>query len=226
MLSNSVGAKILRFIGILFMSLTAGFTVLGGAGTTCVALLPENWGPSMAKLAGLQWLYILYVIVTIAIGVLGIRAVVKLVKGHKDGYKATMIALVAGVLVGALHMYTSRTFRGSSMPVDAVVYMTVLTLVIFLIFRIPAIWKGVDYSKAPRKEKKTSAGVANIVVGVLCLNIQTLMASTHTFNGVNYGNAYSTAMIISAVVCFIIGLQLLVPFKKVTLAIKERVHSN
>ena len=150
---NSIFSKILRFIGIFFMSLTAGFTILGGAGTTCAALLPTKWD-SMAPLAPYQWLYILYVIVTIAIGVLGIRAVVKLVKGHKDGYKATMIALVAGVLVGGLHIYTSRMLRGSSMPVDAVVYTTVLTLVIFLLFRIPPIWKGVDYYKSSTQGKE------------------------------------------------------------------------
>lgn len=210
MKSTSVFAKILRFLGIFFMSLTAGFTILGGAGTTCAALLPTKW-ESMAPLAPFQWLYILYVIVTIAIGVLGIRAVVKLVKGHKDGYKAAMIALIAGVLVGGLHIYTSRLLRGSSMPVDAVVYTTVLTLVIFLILRIPPIWKGVDYAKAPRKEKKTSAGVSSIVVGAFCLTIQHFMASTHTWNGVNYANAYQTTMIISAAVCAIIGIALIVP---------------
>ena len=92
-------AKFLRFLGIVFMSLTAGFTVLGGAGTTCAALAPTNW-ESMAPLAPYQWLYIVYVIVTIAIGILGIRAVVRLVKGTMDSYKAALIALIAGTVVG------------------------------------------------------------------------------------------------------------------------------
>ena len=63
------------------MSLTAGFTVLGGAGTSCAALAPTNW-ESMAPLAPFQWLYILYVILTIAIGILGIRAVVLPCQGY------------------------------------------------------------------------------------------------------------------------------------------------
>ena len=225
MSTNSVFSKILRFIGIFFMSLTAGFTILGGAGTTCAALLPTKWD-SMAPLAPYQWLYILYVIITIAIGVLGIRAVVKLVKGHKDGYKATMVALIAGVLIGGLHIYTSRMLRGSSMPVDAVVYTTVLTLVIFLLFRIPPIWRGVDYSKAPRKEKKISAGMSSIVVGVLCLSIQFLMAPTHTWDGINYAAAYSTSMIISAIACIFLGLVLLTPFERISLTFKEKVQTH
>ncbi len=221
---TSFFSKFLRFLGILFMSLTAAFTILGGAGTSCAALLPTKWD-SMAPLAPFQWLYILYVIVTIAIGVLGIRALVKLVKGHKDGYKAALIALIAGVLVGGLHMYTSRMLRGSSMPVDAVVYTTVLTLVLFLLIRIPPIWKGVDYSKAPRKEKKIAAGVSSIAAGVLCLTIQYFMAGTHTWSNVNYADAFHATMILAAIVCSLVGIALIVPAKSTVILIKEKIHS-
>lgn len=224
MTPNSIFSKILRFLGILLMSLTAAFTVLGGAGTSCAALLPTKW-ESMAPLAPFQWLYISYVIITIAIGVLMVRAVVKLVKGHQDGYKAALFTLIAGVLIGGLHIYTSRMLRGSSMPVDAVVYMTVLTLVFFLVIRIPPIWKGVDYSKAPRKEKKIAAGVSSIVAGVFCLTIQYFMAATHTWSDVNYADAFHATMILSAVVCSLVGFALVIPVKNIVVTIKEKIHS-
>lgn len=200
-------AKFLRFVGILLMSITAGFTILGGAGTSCAALFPTKWD-SMAPLAPFQWLYILYVIVTIAIGVMGIRAVVMLVKGKPGSYKAALTALILGVVVGIIHIITSRSLRGSSMPVDAVVYMTVLTLAVFLIFRIPGIWQGIDYTRAPRKEVKKSGGAAAIVVGMLCLTIQFFMASTHTWNGVNFADAFHATMSIvgSAFILFGSGL--------------------
>lgn len=201
-------AKFLRFFGILFMALTAAFTVLGGVGTSCAALFPTKWD-SMAPLAPYQWLYILYVLVTTAIGVLGIRAVVMLAKGKKGAYKAALIALVLGVVVGIIHILTSRALRGSSMPVDAVVYITVLTLVIFLIFRIPAIWAGVDYEKAPRKESKKSGGAAAIVVGVLCLTIQFFMAPTHTWGGVNYSDAFHATMTLTGIALLLTGAGLL-----------------
>ena len=38
---NSFFAKFLRFIGIVLMALTGGFTLLGGVGTTCAALAPK-----------------------------------------------------------------------------------------------------------------------------------------------------------------------------------------
>jgi len=218
---ESSNAKVLRFIGILFMALTAGVTVMAGVGTSCVAFAPNNWGESMAKIAPYQWLYILYVLVTIAIGVLGIRAVVMLTKGRQGAYKASLTALVLGLVVGVLHVFTSRSLRGSSMPADGIVYITVLTLVIFLIFRIPAIWSGVDYSKAPRKEGKKSGGAAAIITGALCLTIQFFMAPTHTWGGVNYGDAFHTTMTVVGSLLMITGV-LLVIWKPASYTVAER----
>ena len=69
MSTNSFFAKFLRFIGIALMGLTAAFTLLGGAGTTCVAINPTGFGESMAPLAKFQWLYVLFVLAGVAIGV-------------------------------------------------------------------------------------------------------------------------------------------------------------
>jgi hypothetical protein len=194
---NSWWARLLRIVGIVFMSLTALFTLLGGAGTSCVALNPTGFGDTFAPIARFQWLYILFVIVTVAIGVMGVRAVVLLVKGRKNAYRYSLIALMAGTVVGAVHMAFSRALRGgSSMPVDMVVYTTVVTLVLFLIFRIPVIWQGVDFAR-PEGEKKTgkqAAAIALSATGLLSLTIQFLMAPTHTINGFNYADVWHTAL--------------------------------
>ena len=194
---NSWWARLLRIVGIVFMSLTALFTLLGGAGTSCVALNPTGFGDTFAPIARFQWLYILFVIVTVAIGVMGVRAVVLLGKGRKNAYRYSLIALMAGTVVGAVHMAFSRALRGgSSMPVDMVVYTTVLTLVLFLIFRIPVIWQGVDFSR-PEGEKKTgkqAAAIALGATGLLSLTIQFLMAPTHTINGFNYADVWHAAL--------------------------------
>lgn len=204
MKSDSGLAKFLRFFGILLISLTAAFTVMGGIGTSCAALFPTNW-ESMAPLAKMQWLYILFVLVTTAIGILMIRAIVRLVRGKADGYKSALITLVLGIVIGIIHILTSRNLRGSSMPVDAVVYMTVLTLVVFLLFHLPPVWKGVDYSKAPRKERRKTGGAASIVTGAICLSIQFMMASTHTWNGVNYADAFHATLTVIGIALLVLG---------------------
>jgi hypothetical protein len=203
MAHNSFFAKFLRFIGIVLMALTGGFTLLGGAGTSCAALFPANYD-SMAALAPFQWLYILFVLVGVALGIMGIRATVLLIKGTDKAYRDSMIVLLAGVVVGFIHIFASRALRGKSMPVDAVVYTTVLTLIVFLLFRIPGLWQGVDFSKGERKSNTTAGGAAAIMLGLMTLTIQFTMADTHTWNGINYADAFhiSLTLIGTALVLF------------------------
>jgi len=210
---NSFFAKFLRFIGIVLMALTGGFTLLGGIGTSCAAFNPTGFGESMAPLASFQWLYILFVLAGVAIGVWGIWATVKLVKGTSDSYKMSMQALVAGVVVGFIHIYMSRMLRGKSMPVDAVVYTTVLTLVVFLLFRIPGIWQGVNFDKSG--SNRTAGGAAAIILGALTLTIQYTMGSTHTWGGVNYADAFNTGMTLAGIGLLLLGAGILLSVDKV-----------
>ena len=212
MSTNSSFAKFLRFIGIVLMALTGGFTLLGGVGTTCAALAPTNFG-SMAALAPFQWLYILFVIAGIALGVMGIRATIMLIKGADKSYSDALVALIAGVVVGFIHIYMSRMLRGSSMPVDAVVYTTVLTLVIFLLFKIPAVWQGVDFAKAKAEKNKPAGGVAAIILGIMTLTIQYTMGATHTWGGVNYADAFNTSMTAAGIGLLLLGAALFVPWE-------------
>lgn len=193
MSTNSFFAKFLRFIGIVLMALTGGFTLLGGIGTFCAAVFPQKYD-SMTGLIPYQWLYILFMLGTIAIGVWGLWAAIKLIRGMDDSYKMSLQALIAGVLVGGFHIYMSRMLRGKSMPVDAVVYTTVLTLAVFLLFKIPGIWQGVDFAKAKAKDNKPAGGTAAILLGALTLSIQYLMASTHTWDGINYADAFNISL--------------------------------
>ncbi len=209
MSTNSFFAKFLRFIGILLMGLTGGFTLLGGIGTTCAALFPTKY-ESMTALAPFQWLYILFVVAGVALGVWGIWATIKLVKGTSDSYLMSLQALIAGVLIGGIHIYMSQMLRGKSMPVDAVVYTTVFTLAVFLILRIPFIWQGVDFSKGNTKSNLPAGGAAAIMLGLMTLTIQYTMGSTHTWGGVNYADAFNTSMMGIGIGLLLLGTGLLI----------------
>jgi len=121
-----------------------------------------------------------------------------LIKGAKTAYKNALIALLLGTVLNAIHMFASRSLRGSSMPVDAVLYTNVLTLLVFLFLRLPGIWQGVNFEK-PAGDKPTdnlAAAIALGAAGLLTLTIQFLMASTHTIGGVNYADAWQVSMTI------------------------------
>ncbi len=170
---DSVFSKILRWVGIVLMGLTSLFTLMGGIGTVCAALFPENFAAdseAMAALIGWEWLYIIFMLVTTAIGVMMVRATVLLIKGTANAYRDTIISLVAAVVVGFIHIYASRTIRGGSMPVDMVTYTAVFTLIVFLIFRIPFIWQGVNFEK-PAGAKNDNGPAAAAASGAWRINV-------------------------------------------------------
>lgn len=215
MSTNSSFARFLRFIGIVLMALTGGLTLLAGIGTACVALKPTGFGETMASLAPFQWLYILFMLAGIALGALGIRATIMLTKGAEKSYRDALTALIAGGILGFIHIYASRALRGNSMPVDAIVYVTVLTLVIFLLFKIPTIWQGVDFVKAKAEANRKAGGTAAILLGIATLTIQYTMGPTHTWSNVNYADAFNTAMTMAGGGLLLLGAGLMVEWRRV-----------
>ena len=209
MSTNSSLARFLRFAGILLMALTAGLTLLGGVGTSCVAFKPLGFGETMARLAPFQWLYVVFVVVGIVLGALGIRATVMLIKGRDKSYREALLLLIAGVAAGAVHIAASRSLRGSSMPVDAVVYTTILTLLVFLLFRIPSIWQGVDFSRGDAKSNRPAGGAVAIVFGLLALTIEHMMGPSHTWSNVNYADTFNASMTGMGLLCLLFGCALL-----------------
>jgi len=115
-----------------------------------------------------------------------------LIRGTKNAYRAALIALLLGVAVNAIHLLASRALRGASMPVDAVLYANVLTLIVFLLLRLPGVWQGVNFEKSSsdRQTGRFAAAIALGAAGLLTLTIQFPMASTHTINGVNYADVW------------------------------------
>jgi len=225
---NTWWGKTLRFIGILLMGITALFTIAGGLGTTCVALNPTGFGDSMAKLAPFQWLYILFVIVTTGIGVMAARTVFLLAKGKPNSYRAAITALVLGIVIGIIHILASRALRGKSMPVDAVVYTTVLTLAVFLFFRIPGIWQGVDYTNGSSDDNtgKLSAAITLLVTGILTLTVQHWAGPTHTWDGTNWAAAFLTTSIMLGLGQILGGIALLIPRRKSEVTVSRPIAQD
>mgnify|MGYP001090967415 CR=1 FL=1 len=200
--------KFLRSLGILLMGITGAVTLLGGVGTTCVALNPEKY-ESMKAIASLQWLYLLYVLVGVALGLVGIRATILLVKGRENAEKSALFTLIAGVVVGGVHMATSRALRGSSMPVDGVVYITALTLVVFLLFQLPRLKEMALFKKDFAEKSDNAGGMTAITIGLLTLGVQYWAGPTHLMGGTNYADAFHNALTISGASLILLGIGLI-----------------
>ena len=199
--------KFLRFIGILFLGIIAALTLLSGVGTTCVALDAAQY-EGMEAIAQYQWLYIFYVLAAIAIGVIGVRATISLVRGKDNAYRDALIVLVLAVVTGGVHMATSRTLRttGSSMPLDFIVYATVFTLVIFLLFGLPKIKQLVEFENGSDNSKTAAGGMTAIIAGMLFLSVHMWAGPTHIFDGINLADAFHTNMMITGGILLMAGL--------------------
>ncbi len=205
-------AKLLRIIAIIFMGITAVFTLMAGIGTTCVALAAEKFSASMALIAPYKWVYVLFVILTTAVGVMMVRATVLIIKSKDNAFRSSMLSLILGIVIGVIHMIVSRAIRGKSMPTDGVVYFTVLTLILFLIYRIPALWKEIDFSKpAGKNTGRTAAAFTLFLCGGAVLTAPYWGAATHTFipGGTNWANAWPLQMNLIGSFLWICGIGIL-----------------
>lgn len=188
---NGGGAKFLRVVGIILMSLATAFNLMGGIGSSCIAFFAEKFGPDFGAIIPYKWLYQLLVVLTTAAAVYGIYATVGLIKGTKRAYRDTLVSLLVVLVLTIVQIVASRTLRGKSQPNDMRLYITVFTLLVFLVLRIPKLWQGVNFDKGARKGGGGLViGISLMLCGLFTLLSPAMFAGTHTFGGLNYADVW------------------------------------
>jgi len=95
------------------------------------------------------------------------------------------------------------------MPVDGVVYINVLTLVIFLLFQIPKVKEMSLFDKEVVDDATASGGMTAFAAGVLVLSVQMWAGPTHLLDGINYADAFHNALLGIGSVLVVFGLALI-----------------
>ena len=184
--------------------------LLGGIGTSCVALDAAKYGEKMAPLASYQWLYMAFVILTTGAGLAGIWSVVGLVRKKNWGYNRALWSLLAGSIVGGVHMVVSNTLRGSSAPANMVFYFTVFTLLVFLIVRLTPAGKSTLWNKPSNPDDPLIEGGAALVsCGLLILSTPIWAMPTHILVGQNWVNQLLIPLLLVGGMMMFYGLWLL-----------------
>ena len=91
------------------------------------------------------------------------------------------------------------------MPKDYIVYATGLTLIFFLLFRIPGIWQQINLDEHDDHVAGLGAGAAHIVGGIATLTVQFWAGSTHIINGINYADVWHTPLTIIGWLALLLG---------------------
>lgn len=169
-----------RIIALVLMGLTVFFTLTGGIGTTCVALGAENY-ESMAGLVPYKPLYQVLVVISIATGIWGIPAMIALVRGAIHAYRNAIIVLVVGAVTSGIQTVVSQSVRGSSAPANMRFAVTVFTLIVFLLFLLPPLWRKMRFDQPLKGNTARTAGGASFAIcGLLTLSAPLWVAQTHS----------------------------------------------
>jgi hypothetical protein len=206
---NKTG-KVVRIVAIVMIGMTAAMNLLGGIGTTCAAF-SNNVGYRMAfiELMDYRWLYQILVVTTILVGLAGIWATFRLVRGSPHIYRDILIILVVGTILGGVQYFASMALRGKAAPANVKFYLNVLTLVLFLVFRLPGIWNKLDLtSPGGKTETRTGVGLAAIVIGLLTLTIFMWAGPSHTFFNQNWTYVLFVPLILVGSGCTLWGVWL------------------
>jgi len=207
---NKTG-KIIRIGAIVFLGMTAAMNLLGGIGTTCVAF-SSNVGFRMAfkELMDYRWVYQALVVITVLIGLAGIWATIRLVRGGPSIYRNILIILLVGSIFAGVQYFTSMALRGKAAPANVKFYINILTLVIFLLVRLPGVWKKIDFT-APggKNETRTGMGLAAIVTGITTSTIFFWAGPSHTFLQTNWTYVLKIPLLILGTGLILLGIKLL-----------------
>ena len=182
----STASRIIRILGIILFAITAFFNLMGGIGTACVALNPTRWSPAMAKLAPYQWLYILLMIGATVVSVWGIAVTIGLARGKRHAYRDALIVLALSALSAGVQTFVSIALRGKGAPQNMRFYITTFTLIVFLILRLPPIWKLIGGFERGGGDAATTGGLAAFAGGLVVLT--TLLWATPTHIGPDGAN--------------------------------------
>ncbi len=177
--------KLLRIIAYILMGITAILTLLGAVGSVCISWWPEKY-TRLAVIAPYKGVYQVATIFTFLAAFIGMSAFVGMIRGKKRAYNAAIGALLLGLATAGVKMYFSQRLRGSTMPTDIRFYLTIFTLLFFLLLRIPGIRDKVTPPAAGQDDvANTGAGIAMILAGALTLTTPLWAGPSHMLDGFN-----------------------------------------
>ena len=203
--------KIIRIIAIIFLGMTAAMNLLGGIGTTCAAF-SDNVGYRMAfkELMDYRWLYQILVVTTILVGLAGIWGLIRLVRGSPNVYRDILIILVVGCILAGIHYYASMTLRGKAAPANVKFYINILTLIVFLVFKLPGLREKVNFSSPGGKnETDTAGGITAIMAGTLMLTVFHWAGPSHTYFQQNWTYVFYVPLVVVGIALTLWGVLLI-----------------
>jgi len=152
-------------------------------------------------------LYRTLMIVTIIVVILCVWSTMGLMRGGKNAYRNSVILLLVGSIVAFIQFYASLQIRGKAIPANFKFYTNAITLLIFLLLRLPGIRDRVDFSEPGKgPDKATTGGLTALVTGMVVLTTAIWVGSSHIYIGNNWVDVLQLPLNVSGAILMFGGL--------------------
>lgn len=215
-------SKLVRAILFIAFLLTILFTLLSGVGTYCAAFDTEKY-PSMLVLLPYQWLYQMLFVASVSIGLWGLWEIIASFWGKSHYQRRAILILSLGLGAATIQMIASEILRGSSVPVNFRVYVTLFTLILFLLVRVTPLRQLIGLANP---EDKESAGVAALGTALFLSGAVTLTTPLWVGNSHVAANAYNWVYDLKGYLIVFWGMLVFSGLVFLVLALKQKLQKS
>lgn len=209
-MKNSKLNLTLKIVLALFLGASTVMTILGAVGTACLAWSGQLYGPAFKWIVPAMPLYQVMVYVSLVAGV-GLAIVTyAFLRGDKWFYVGSLIFLAVGGGMAAYQMYMTSSLKGVSFfqtaPTNIRFYITVATLIAFIVVRFPGIWNQSGLGgKSSGGSFTAPTGMALMVTGILLMTAPMWASPEHVIDGFNYVTTLQVPLLIDGLALTIAG---------------------
>ncbi len=229
-MKNALGTT-LRGLLLVTMGMSMVMTLLGAVGTSCLAWNGQFYGAAFKWIVPYMPTYQMLVYVSLVASVAMTLVLYAIARGDKWFYIGAIVTLIVGGGAAAVQMFYTSSLKQvaflATPPTNIRFFITVATLIVFVIIRFPGIWNKSGLSNTTTKPGSPfgAGGVALILTGATILTTPLWAGPSHMLDGVNMVDTLIVPLIIDGVLLIAGGIAL-IAFRKQLGALLPKRHSR
>ncbi len=224
-------ATTLRGLLLITMGMSMVMTLLGAVGTSCLAWNGQFYGAAFKWIVPYMPTYQMLVYVSLLAAVAMTLVLYAIARGDKWFYIGAILTLIVGGGAAAVQMYYTSSLKQVSFlatpPTNIRFYITVATLILFVIVRFPGIWRrsGLGSTTTRPGSPFGAGGVALILTGATILSTPLWAGPSHMVDGINMVDTLIVPLMIDGALMIAGGIALII-FRKRLAALLPRAHRH
>ncbi len=214
-MKNKLGTT-LRGVLLVTMGMSMVMTLLGAVGTSCLAWNGNFYGAAFKWIVPYMPTYQMLVYVSLVAAVAMTLVLYAIARGDRWFYLGAIVTLIVGGGAAAVQMFYTSSLKQvaflATPPTNIRFYITVATLVLFVIIRIPGIWNKTGLGSTTTKPGSPfgAGGVALILTGATILTTPLWAGPSHTLDGYNLVDTLIVPLLVDGVLLIAGGIVLIV----------------